>query len=115
MEQSEGEPYACSWEEAVTLMERGKDGQKGIEQEHCSDTEANGVQFYKERSNPRCQNPLLLGERTPAGSGKWQITSVRGQEPCQCHGENTRVRSEWDVLKESGKGRHQAAEDCRRI
>lgn len=64
MEQSERGHHACAWEEAVPLMERGRDGQEGIEQEHPSDTEANGVQLYKERSNPPCWSPLFLGENT---------------------------------------------------
>lgn len=37
------------------------------------------VQFYKERSNPQCQNPLMLGERNLLG---WQVAdhfSKRGR------------------------------------
>lgn len=53
----------------------------------------------------------LAGREKPAGVGKWLITLVRGPELWRCHSENTRVGTEWDFLKESGEGRHQATED----
>lgn len=54
----------------MPLMEKGKEGQKDIELLPPSDKEAKGVQFYKERSNPRCQNPVFLGEGT---CWAWQV------------------------------------------
>lgn len=54
----------------MSLKERGREGQKGVEREHPSDTEANIVHFYKERSNRQCQNPCFLGKNT---CWVWQV------------------------------------------
>lgn len=55
-------------------MDAGKEGLEAVEVlDHLSDTEAIGVEFCKEGSNPQCQNPLFLGglgrelPRTPVG------------------------------------------------